>query len=494
MSASASVIVGQAQGVNVPNSAITGSGSLATVTVLRNGKQTQQAGRRRPARQQPHADHQRAERRRTAGHHDDPAAADLGTRRPRRTGRRPRRQPGSGRLAVPAPLARRRRSGFGGGGARRRRANQLGGGGTGRALAGGGARAPGRIATSERRPTSVIDVRDVHKTYRVGDISVPALRGVSLRIERGEYVAIMGHSGSGKSTLMNILGCLDTPTSGAYRLNGLDVRDVDEDALSDVRNRFIGFVFQSFNLIPRTRAVANVELPMSYAGVPHAKRRERALTALAAVGLGDRVNHEPSELSGGQQQRVAIARALVTNPALILDEPTGNLDTASGEEVLGIFERLSEEGRTIVLITHEDDVAAHAQRVIRISDGAVIADERPTGLGGSHDRDDSRGLRGIDRQQAALGADDPRADDRRRLGDRADRRRHRLLGRRPEADRRARQQRAAGPEHPVARRGCAVRRPAAPRSRSQMSQRSRTVTRHRTSRASRRWSTPTASP
>jgi putative ABC transport system ATP-binding protein len=155
------------------------------------------------------------------------------------------------------------------------------------------------------------------------------------------------------------------------------VRDVDEDSLSDVRNRFIGFVFQSYNLIPRTRAVANVELPMSYAGVPHAARRRRAVAALEAVGLGERVDHVPSELSGGQQQRVAIARALVTNPALILaDEPTGNLDTASGEEVLGIFERLSEEGRTIVLITHEDEVAAHAQRVIRIRDGAVIADER----------------------------------------------------------------------------------------------------------------------
>jgi putative ABC transport system ATP-binding protein len=228
------------------------------------------------------------------------------------------------------------------------------------------------------RNAAVIDVREVRKTYQIGDIAVHALRGVSLRVERGEYVAIMGHSGSGKSTLMNILGCLDAPTSGAYLLNGLDVRDVDEDTLSDVRNRFIGFVFQSFNLIPRTRALANVELPLSYAGIPRATRRARSLAALDAVGLGDRVNHVPSELSGGQQQRVAIARALVTNPALILaDEPTGNLDTASGEEVLGIFERLSGEGRTIVLITHEDEVAAHARRVIRVRDGVIIADERP---------------------------------------------------------------------------------------------------------------------
>jgi len=238
--------------------------------------------------------------------------------------------------------------------------------------------APPPSVKRRRRSSTVIDVRDVRKTYQMGDIAVHALQGVSLRIERGEYVAIMGSSGSGKSTLMNILGCLDIPTSGTYLLNGLDVRDVDEDTLSDLRNRYIGFVFQSFNLIPRTRALANVELPLAYAGVSRAERRRAAMAALDEVGLADRVGHVSSELSGGQQQRVAIARALVTNPALILaDEPTGNLDTVSGDEVLGIFARLSDEGRTVILITHEDEVATHARRVIRIRDGQIIADEQP---------------------------------------------------------------------------------------------------------------------
>jgi putative ABC transport system ATP-binding protein len=224
----------------------------------------------------------------------------------------------------------------------------------------------------------VIDIRDVRKTYEIGDIAVHALRGVNLRVERGEYVAIMGASGSGKTTLMNIMGCLDTPSGGAYRLNGLDVRGIDEDDLADVRNRHIGFVFQTYNLIPRTRALANVELPLSYAGLPRPQRRQLALKALDRVGLADRVHHLPSELSGGQQQRVAIARALVTNPAIILaDEPTGNLDSTSGAEVLGLFERLSDQGRTIILITHEDQVAKHARRVVRIRDGQIIADERP---------------------------------------------------------------------------------------------------------------------
>jgi putative ABC transport system ATP-binding protein len=224
-------------------------------------------------------------------------------------------------------------------------------------------------------PPPVIDLRDVSKTYHVGEISVHALRGVTATVQRGEYVAIMGSSGSGKSTLMNILGCLDVPTGGTYRLNGADVRTADEDDLADLRNREIGFVFQSFNLIPRTRALANVELPLAYAGLGRADRGRRALSALREVGLHDRDDHMPSELSGGQQQRVAVARALVTNPAMILaDEPTGNLDTASTREVMAIFERLSEEGRTIILITHEPDVAAHADRVIHLSDGWITSD------------------------------------------------------------------------------------------------------------------------
>jgi putative ABC transport system ATP-binding protein len=230
-----------------------------------------------------------------------------------------------------------------------------------------------------QRPSGpVIELEDVRKTYRVGDIAVHALRGISLRVERGEYVAIIGASGSGKTTLMNLIGCLDHPSKGTYRLNGLDVRGIDEDTLADVRNRDIGFVFQSFNLIPRTRALANVELPLSYAGVRRTVRRQRANTALAEVGLRDRVDHMPSELSGGQQQRVAIARALVTNPAMILaDEPTGALDTVSSAEVMGIFGRLSEQGRTIILITHEPEVAEHARRVIRVSDGMILSDQRP---------------------------------------------------------------------------------------------------------------------
>jgi putative ABC transport system ATP-binding protein len=236
-------------------------------------------------------------------------------------------------------------------------------------------RRPGR-----RRPPAIVAI-EVSKTYELGAIRVRALREVSLRIERGDFVAIMGSSGSGKSTLMNILGCLDAPTSGRYLIDGVDVRDLDEDDLSDLRNRKIGFVFQSFNLVPRMSALANVELPLAYAGIDRHTRRERAQRALASVGMARRVSHQPSELSGGQQQRVAIARALVTNPTLVLaDEPTGNLDSRSTEEVLRIFAGLNQEGRTVVLITHEPDVAEQAKRVISLSDGRVIEDYRTTAL------------------------------------------------------------------------------------------------------------------
>ena len=226
-----------------------------------------------------------------------------------------------------------------------------------------------------RRP--VIQVEEVERVYRITeDLAVPALDGVSLRIERGEFVAIMGSSGSGKTTLMNILGCLDAPTAGRYLLDGVDVRDIPEDDLADLRNRKIGFVFQSFNLVPRTSAVANVELPLAYAGLGRAERRRRAAAALEAVGMGDRMDHLPSELSGGQQQRAAVARAIVTNPAIVLaDEPTGNLDSHSTADILAIFRRLNAEGRTVVLITHEADVAACARRIIRLGDGRVLSDE-----------------------------------------------------------------------------------------------------------------------
>jgi putative ABC transport system ATP-binding protein len=215
----------------------------------------------------------------------------------------------------------------------------------------------------------------VTKTYRMGDIEVNALRGVSLTVNPGDFVAIMGASGSGKSTMMNIIGCLDVPTRGRYWLDGVDVRRLDQATLARVRNRKIGFIFQSFNLIPRTTALANVELPLTYAGVKSKPRRARAIAALDEVGLGDRLHHLPNELSGGQQQRVAVARAIASYPALILaDEPTGNLDTAATAEVMGIFARLNAEGRTVALITHEADVAAGASRVVRLRDGLIIED------------------------------------------------------------------------------------------------------------------------
>ncbi|MGC2373931.1 MAG: ABC transporter ATP-binding protein [Solirubrobacteraceae bacterium] len=230
---------------------------------------------------------------------------------------------------------------------------------------------------NDRRQMPVIQVHEVTKVYDLGQIKVRALRNVSLRIDRGDFVAVMGSSGSGKSTLMNILGCLDIPTSGRYLIDGMDVSAMDQDDLSDLRNRKIGFIFQSFNLVPRTSAVANVELPLAYAGVGRAERRRRAEEALGAVGMTDRLRHEPSELSGGQQQRVAVARAIVTNPSLILaDEPTGNLDSHSTEDVLAVFSRLNAEGRTVVLITHEPDVAAQSKRTIRLSDGEIVQDDR----------------------------------------------------------------------------------------------------------------------
>jgi putative ABC transport system ATP-binding protein len=238
-----------------------------------------------------------------------------------------------------------------------------------------------RAGIRPRHP--VIEVHELTKIFELGQIRVRALRHVSLRIERGDLVAIMGSSGSGKTTLMNILGCLDAPTSGRYRIDGMDVSHMDEDDLSDLRNRKIGFVFQSFNLVARTSALVNVELPLAYAGLRGAERRQRAEQALRSVGMSNRMHHQPSELSGGQQQRVAVARAIVTNPALILaDEPTGNLDSHATEDVLRIFARLNEEGRTVVLITHEPDVAEQCKRVIRLSDGEVVGDRR---LAGIHD-------------------------------------------------------------------------------------------------------------
>jgi putative ABC transport system ATP-binding protein len=234
-----------------------------------------------------------------------------------------------------------------------------------------------RSAARTVRPPGplVIDIEGVTKLYKMGAEIIHALRGVSLTIRRNEYLAIMGPSGSGKSTMMNMLGCLDTPTAGRYEFAGKNVATMIDDELAEIRNREIGFVFQTFNLLPRSTALANVELPLIYAGLPPSVRRERATQALQSVGLGERMLHKPNELSGGQRQRVAIARALVNNPSIILaDEPTGNLDSKTGVEIMALFEQLYELGNTIIVVTHEEDIARHARRIVRLRDGLIESD------------------------------------------------------------------------------------------------------------------------
>ncbi|MBK9140281.1 MAG: ABC transporter ATP-binding protein [Verrucomicrobia bacterium] len=223
----------------------------------------------------------------------------------------------------------------------------------------------------------MIHLEKISRRYQMGGEIIHALREVTLTVERGEYLAIMGPSGSGKSTLMNLIGCLDTPTSGTYILNGTNVSDMDDNQLAEVRNREIGFVFQTFNLLPRANALHNVELPLIYSGMPAAERRAVAIEAIHSVGLGDRMTHKPNEMSGGQRQRVAIARALVNKPSILLaDEPTGNLDSKTGEEIMALFEQLASQGNTIIVVTHEEDIARHARRIVRIRDGLIASDER----------------------------------------------------------------------------------------------------------------------
>jgi len=238
----------------------------------------------------------------------------------------------------------------------------------------------------------LIDIREITKVYDMGEERVRALDGVTLGVERGEYVGIMGPSGSGKSTLMNLIGCLDTPTSGSYVLNGREVARMSDDELAQIRNQEIGFVFQTFNLLPRTTALQQVELPLVYSGVPRKERRERAVRSLEAVGLADRMGHHPNEMSGGQRQRVAVARALINDPSILLaDEPTGNLDSQTGAEIMALYDDLNSRGNTIVLVTHEEDVAAHAQRIVRLRDGKIREDRvNDTRAGGDGSREGVR--------------------------------------------------------------------------------------------------------